>query len=173
MEEWKPVKGFEGKYEVSSLGRVKSLNYNKTGIEKMLKPQKDKDGYERIGLFNGTRQVHIYVHRIVAEAFVSNPSNYTEVNHKDENPSNNIAENLEWCNHKYNMHYGTRTERASRKQLNKHGSKAVAQYDENMNLICTFPSTKEAMRQTGIHNFGISKSCQYGCKSHGYFWKFV
>ena len=173
MEEWRPVKGYESRYEVSSLGRVKSLNYNRTGVEKVLKLQNGKDGYKRIGLFNGTRQIYLSVHRLVAEAFIPNPNNLPQINHKDECKTNNAVENLEWCDHLYNLTYGTRISRIAAKELNKHGSKPVAQYDEDMNLINTYPSAKEAMRQTGIHNFGISRSCLYGCKSHGYFWKFV
>ena len=173
MENWRPVKGFEGKYEVSDKGNVKSLNYNKTGRERMMRQQNDKDGYKRIGLFNGKRQVHIFVHRLVAEAFIDNPNNYSEINHLDEDITNNSAENLEWCSHLYNMNYGTRTIRASSKQVNRHGSKAVEQYDENMNLVGTYPSTKEAMRQTGINNFGISASCKKGCKCHGFYWRYI
>ena len=110
MEEiWKPIEGYEGLYEVSSYGRIKSLERyrsNNGGIqlikERIMKPL-DYNGYKNVLLWKNGSKKKEYVHRLVAKAFLSNPDNLKEVNHKDENPSNNMVENLEWCSHRYNM----------------------------------------------------------------------
>ena len=102
-EEWRPVKGYEGLYEVSNFGRVISLRTNK-----ILHQRKTRDGYRSVTLYDCNRKLKTkYVHRLVAVAFVPNPHNHPEVNHKDENKSNNRADNLEWCNRSYNVNYGT------------------------------------------------------------------
>lgn len=122
MEEiWRPVNGYEGRYEVSNYGRVKSLQrtiYRKdsdkvhyTQKEKILKPTLTNYGYLRINLCNGVSYKSKFVHVLVAEAFIPNPNNYPIINHKDENKQNNIPENLEWCSYQYNCLYGTRLER--------------------------------------------------------------
>ena len=107
MEEWRDIKGYEGRYQISSEGRVRSLDrIGKNGYSykgKILKPRPTKRGYIKANLSG-----KIYaVHRLVAQAFIPNPNNYPVVNHKDENPSNNCIENLEWCDVKYNINYGT------------------------------------------------------------------
>jgi hypothetical protein len=111
--EWKPVAGYEGFYEVSSSGLVKSLSRTitcKTGrslpvSEKLLRPGKGSHGYHGVMLCkNGEGKIHT-VHRLVAEAFLENPLGLSDVNHKDENKLNNSVENLEWCTRKYNIRY--------------------------------------------------------------------
>ena len=111
MEEWRDIKGYEGRYQISSEGRVRSLDrIGKNGYSykgKILKPRPTKRGYIKANLSG-----KIYaVHRLVAQAFIPNPNNYPVVNHKDENPSNNCIENLEWCDVKYNINYGTANKR--------------------------------------------------------------
>ena len=113
MEIWKDIKGYEGLYQVSNKGHVKSLNYRRTGKEGILKGRLDKDGYLRVGLCKNKKQKPFYIHRLVAKAFLPNPNNLPEVNHIDENKENNHVENLEWCDRKYNNNYGSRNERAS------------------------------------------------------------
>lgn len=116
-EKWMPIKGFEGVYEVSSLGRVKSLQRLDTRgnriKECILKTKIEKLGYERVNLRKGNGYVRHSVHRLVAEAFVPNPDNLPQVNHKNENKADNRMENLEWCTAKYNSCYGTRIGRLS------------------------------------------------------------
>lgn len=173
MEEWRDIKGYEGLYQVSSWGRVKSLNYNHTGKERILLQWYNK-GYNRIGLVkNGILKMYS-VHRLVAEAFIPNPNNLPFVNHKDENKQNNIVSNLEWCNIAYNNSYGTRTERASKKQINrKDCSKVILQYDLYGNFIKEWASTKEIERQLGYSHSNISKCCNGKYKSAcGYKWKY-
>lgn len=105
-EIWKSIKGFEDKYLISNFGRVLSLNYR--GIKnnkKIMHLSDNKKGYKVATLCSNGKASKIFVHRLVAEAFISNPDNYPIINHKDENPSNNFVENLEWCNHSYNARY--------------------------------------------------------------------
>ena len=119
MEEFRDIIGYEGKYQVSNLGRIKSLNYNRTGKEQILKLGKNKGGYLQIHFFKDGKLQNYSVHRLVASAFIPNPNNYKEVNHKDENKTNNCTENLEWISHIDNMNYGTRNERAGKAQKGK------------------------------------------------------
>ena len=108
MEEWRDIKGYEGLYQVSNLGRVKSTKFNKEIIMK----QKECRGYKRIGLRkNGEKQKFYSIHRLVAEAFIPNENELPCINHNDENKTNNKVENLEWCSYEYNANYGTRVKR--------------------------------------------------------------
>lgn len=110
-EVWRDAPGFEGFYIVSSFGRVASVEhkdrYGRTFGGKILK-QCARGRYYSVHLSMFDKRSMQFVHRLVAKAFLDNPNNYTEVNHKDENPQNNTVENLEWCDHRYNINYGTR-----------------------------------------------------------------
>lgn len=162
MEEWRDIKDYEGLYQVSNEGRVKSLKFGKG---KILKPQKNTKGYLQVQLWNGGKRVHKLVHRLVAEAFLPNPNNYKEVNHKDENPSNNHVENLEWCDRNYNNNYGTRTEKCSRRvdQIDKVTGEVVRQW----------ASTAECERN-GYDHGAVAKCARGELKTFkGYVWKYV
>lgn len=131
MEEiWRPIE-YEG-YEISNLGRVKSYKYDKVN-GKIMKPYKDSKGYLQIDLqLDGRKRKnrkHLAVHRLVAKAFIPNPNNLPQVNHKDENKENNRVDNLEWCTNEYNCRYGTHAERIGAKQR-----KIVYSVDKNGNI---------------------------------------
>ena len=136
-EIWRPVVGYEGLYEVSSYGRVRSLDrYVKGKGEsywlrkgRVLSPIKDTNGYLLINLCCNGKPKTINVHRLVAQAFIPNPDNLLEVNHIDEDKINNRADNLEWCSRKYNINYGSRNIRR-RDTLIKNGSWTGLSRDE-------------------------------------------
>lgn len=112
---WKPIIGYENLYKISNLGNVLSLRKNK-----ILKHHMITGGYFIVQLSKNKKSRNWLVHRLVAEAFIDNPNNLPEINHKDENKSNNVASNLEWCTHKYNMNYNNLGKRAKiKKELNE------------------------------------------------------
>lgn len=120
IEEWKSLDfiGFPD-YEVSNFGNVKSLNYKRSGKEKIMKQSKNKNGYLQLALWKNGKYKRYLVHRLVATAFLPNPDNLPCVNHKDENKGNNHVDNLEMCTHIYNMNYGTKLQRQSEKMKGK------------------------------------------------------
>ena len=191
-EIWKDIKNYEGLYQVSNLGNVKSLNYSHTGKEQILKPPTTKAGYLRVYLYKeGKKRKRFLVHRLVAMAFLDNSDNLPQVNHKDENKKNNCVENLEWCTHTFNMNYGTRLERVaaalkgrifstetrkkmSAKATNGKNSKPVLQIDPVTNeVIAEFPSVNEVHRQLGFSCGNISSCCNGRYKTCGGFkWQY-
>ena len=115
-EEWRDIKGYEGLYQVSNLGRAKSLKYRgHEGCIGILTPRLDGKEYETVALYKEGKVRNTKIHRLVAQAFIPNPNNYPQVNHKDENKINNNVSNLEWCTILYNNCYGTRLKRVSDK----------------------------------------------------------
>ena len=115
-EIWKDIEGYEGLYQISNLGRVKSFPRKGTHTtkERIIKFAKSNKGYLIAILKNNDVQKAFSVHRLVAKAFIPNPNNLPQVNHKDENKENNNVNNLEWCNNWYNSHYGTRLHRIAK-----------------------------------------------------------
>lgn len=167
MEIWKDIEGYNGKYQVSNLGRVKSLNYLRTGNERILKPGKDKYGYLQLILCNEGKQKRFFVHRLVASAFIENPNNLSFINHKDENPLNNNVDNLEWCTPKYNSNFGTRNERMGANQKNRKLIKCIE-------TGIVYNSIHHAGRETGVSYYNISRCCNGKYKTAGKFhWEFV
>lgn len=160
-------------YTITDDGRVFSLNYGGSGEKKELKPGLCH-GYYIIVLYRNGESKTYPIHRLVALAFISNPDNLPAVNHKDEVKTNNMVGNLEWCSIKYNINYGTRNERCSEKQLNRKDlSKPVKQFKKDGVFIKEYPSMKEAERQTGFDQRGISQCCNGRRKqAYGYIWKY-
>ena len=144
-EIWKDIDGFQGRYQISNLGNVMSLNYNNTGKSKLLKPMPNQKGYLSVALSKNNHRTMKQIHRLVAEAFIPNPDNLPQVNHIDENPKNNMLSNLEWCDAKYNNNYGNRNNKIQQKISHK-----TYQYDLDGNLIAVWPSQSEASRQLNI-----------------------
>lgn len=162
-EEWRLLKGYEWKYEVSNLGRVRSLNYRKTGKTQIMKQTEVADGYFAVRLKKTGSTKLFRVHRLVAETFIPNPNNYKLVNHKDENKKNNCVSNLEWCTAKYNICYGSNLEKKQKKTY---------QYDKKFNLIRVWKSTMEA-HKNGYNNSNICRCCNKKRKTHkGYIWSY-
>lgn len=111
-EIFKDVVGYEGLYQVSNLGRVRS-SYS----GKILRSATKKRGYQYVNLYKDKISKMHQVHRLVAMTFIPNPNNLPIVNHKDEDPTNNNVENLEWCTHTYNINYGTARQRISESRI--------------------------------------------------------
>ena len=160
-------------YTITDDGRVFCLNYHREGYKKELKPG-IRRGYNKITLCKDGKEKNISIHRLVALAFIPNPDNLPIINHKDENPSNNMVGNLEWCSIKYNNTYGTRLEKTSKKHLNrKDESKPVKQFTKDGVFLKEYPSTKEVERQNGFFCSNISSCCNGKQKSaYGYIWRY-
>lgn len=176
-EEWKDVVGYEGLYQVSNLGRIRSLNrLCKSGrgyvihklSGKIMSLKVHKKGYLEVSLsLNGKRRMH-KVHRLVAIAFIENPQSLKEVNHKDENTKNNSVENLEWCSSKYNANYGSRNKRTSLAR-----SKAILQYNLNEEVIAEHSSLTSAGKSVNGNAQGIFMSANGIIKKYkGFIWKY-
>lgn len=170
QEEWRDISGYEGRYQVSNLGRVRSLpRKTKTGFREgvTLIPVKDGVGYQIVNL---SRKSH-KIHRLVAEAFIDNPNDYKCVNHKDENKLNNRADNLEWCTYEQNNNYGTRNKRIS---LNSSRKRRIEQLDANGNVITEWESISSASNHYGVTRTTICACCNGRQKtSAGYRWRYV
>lgn len=160
-EIWKPVAGYEELYAVSDLGRVKSLKYGK---EKILKPNKNGGGYLFVWLYRNGKRKMFLVHRLVASAFLPNPMGLPEVNHKDENKTNNIVSNIEWVSRWDNINYGTRNVRSAAAQRNdpaKSKSVEASKFPDFSEICLRFPSTMEAERNG--YKFQNVSACCRGC----------
>ncbi len=170
MEIWKDIKGYEGKYQCSNLGNIKSLVYKKP---KILKPRLDKDGYLKVILYkDGPKEFR--VHRLIADTFISHSNDLCIVNHKDENKSNNCVDNLEWCNANYNNNYGMRNSKIRKKNTN-HESKSikVEQYSKEGDLIKVWPSLREVERELGLPHNNIMASIKRNGYCGNFKWKIL
>lgn len=188
IEIWKDINGYEGFYQVSNLGRVRSLDryvLNKFIKGKILS-QRLKENYSIVHLcMNGTYK-NKQVHRLVAEAFIPNTYNLPCVNHKDENPSNNNVENLEWCTVKYNTNYGNaikkRAEKRKGKKMPKDAVDKIAIKHKKKigafkygKLVKVYDSAADANRENPNYKFmSISACCNGRIKTYrGFEWKFI
>lgn len=185
-EIWRDIQGYEGLYQISSMGRVKSLNYGRTGKEGILKQRITKNGYLYVTFYKEGKEKNFYIHRLVATAFIPNLENLLEVNHKDENKQNNCVDNLEFCIHQYNVNYGTRNERHSKslkgrklpqEQIEKRikkSQKPILQLTKDGEFIKKWLSIKQASIELKISNGNISRCCQSQLKTYkGFKWGYV
>lgn len=173
MEEiWKDIPGWEGFYAASNLGRIKNV---RTGyIQKLYN---HKNGYVYCHLSKKGSTKVLRVHRVIAETFIPNPDNLTQVNHKSEVKTDNSVDNLEWCDAKYNAGFGTRIERIVEKNINHpNKSKWVIKLSKKNEILHFYPSTMQAERETGVSHSHIMKCC-LGKKNYrtagGYIWKYA
>ena len=182
MQEWKYIRDYEGLYKVSNHGEV--LSVKRTVVrrdgksqeieEQILSQRLDSHGYYRVNLRCRGSVKTFRVHQLVAEAFCPNPQGYSIVNHRDENPKNNNADNLEWCNQGYNINYGTRNQRVSlkMKDFSSPLRKRVIQCKKDGTVVRVWSSTHEA-GEVGFHQSTIVACANGKRKSHkGFIWKY-
>ena len=181
IEEWRTAVYdgivYEGLYKVSNWGRILSLNYRNTGKPELMTPIANTKGYFQVGLWKNGEYKTCKVHRLVAETFLPNPENKPEVNHIDEDKTNNFVflnedgsvdkekSNLEWKTHKDNINHGTRNERVSKTLTNGKLSKPVLQLSLSGELIREWPSTAECGRN-GFDQGAVTKCCNGKRKTH-------
>lgn len=179
FENWKDIEGFEGIYQISDKGNVRSLDRTiicsngsirfQKGTD--IKPYINEQGYRTVVLHNDGKHKMGRVCRLVADAFIPNTDRLPQVNHKDENKQNDEKENLEWCTCLYNLTYNDLHHRRNNKNNKK--SKKVAQIKDG-EIIKVFPSVREVERELGYNNGNISQCCNGKTKtSYGYEWVYL
>lgn len=190
-EIWKTIIGYEELYQISNYGDVKSLkrdrNNQYNNQEIILKKLKTHDGYLFVNLYKNGKREAKKIHRLVAEAFLLDKTNFKsmphedrskidinklEINHKDENKQNNCVDNLEWCTNLYNSNYGNRNKKIKSSKKNQNG-KQIEQYDLNNNFIKVWESSMEIERTEKIFHQNIINCCKRKSKTAGgYIWKY-
>lgn len=179
QEIWRDIPNYEGKYQVSILGRVRSIDRKVYRNDKhsgclhsvngrILKPMSFGRGYLAVNLYKNNHRKLITIHRLVAITFIPNTNNYQQVNHIDENKHNNCVNNLEWCNCQYNNNYGRHKENASASR-----SVAVNQYTLSGEFVSKYKNAKEAAKSINVHFSGIYRCCNRKIQSsHGFIWRY-
>ena len=182
MEEiWKDIEGYEGLYQVSNFGRVKSLERWRKGNGKSVLvkgkikcPRDNGRGYYVVNLYKNNQRKVEYIHRLVAMAFIPNPNNLPQVNHKSEIKNDNSVGNLEWCSCKYNNSYGTKGERLTlTNRNNKKTSSPILQFDLDGNFIKEWPSIREVHRSGIARCENVYRACAGIYKqANGFIWRY-
>ena len=152
----KDIVGYEGIYGITSCGRVWSYRR-----KKFLTPRKSSNGYLQVILCKDGQRKGYSLHRLVADAYIPNPDNLPQVNHKDENKANNCLQNLEWCDAKYNMNYGTRTEKTK---------KSILQYTLDGEFVREWPSASDVSREVQSNIVACLKGRNK--TAYGFIWKY-
>ena len=173
QEIWKDIEGYEGLYQVSNFGRVKSVERvvkrgnNFIPVKERILKMGDNDGYNFVILSNRGKGKTAFIHKLVAQTFLSNPDNLPCVNHKDENTHNNDFRNLEWCTWSYNNSYKELRIRAAESKR-----KPILQYTKDGEFIREWSHAREAAEELGINKRAIYSACTGRCKtSGGFIWK--
>lgn len=184
MEEiWKPIEGFEERYEISNCGNVASLKYGGRDSWGLLVPKKNNKGYLWVELWKDKKRSCFLIHRLVAQAFLENENGYDIVNHKDENPLNNHVENLEWCTHLYNVRYSLKLHgkyrprqkpKSVRGKYRKANDKRICQIAKTGEIVKIWENFGEIKRTINKNEYGIRECC-YGKRktAYGYGWQFA
>lgn len=163
-EIWKEIEGYPS-YMVSNMGRVKSLNYRRSGKEGIMSPRISGNGHLKVTLRNIDGLKDYLVHRLVAQAFIPNPNNLSELNHKDEEKTNNCIDNLEWCDRRYNVNYGNNAPKIIL-------SKPIIQYSLDGYMLKVWDSISDAQKEVPKTR-KIGDCCQgKRNKAGGYVWKY-
>lgn len=169
MEIWKDIEGYEGLYQVSSEGMVKSLNYNRTGKERILKSAKDKYGYLFVKLRKEGTVKYYLIHRLIAIAFIPNPDNKPCIDHINGDKTDNRVENLRWVTHKENMNNPI-----TLNKIGKHLRKSILQFSVDGNFIKTWESIMDVQREYDIDKSAIIRCCKNKQNtSCGYIWQYL
>lgn len=177
IEIWKDIPGYEGYYQASTFGNIRSVDriiaVNRKGISynlhikgKLLVPVVHWDNRVVVSLAKGGKKI-INIGRLVALTFIPNPHNFPEINHKDENPRNNCVWNIEWCEKYYNLLYGTRIERCSKGKWKK-----VKQYDKNTGVLINTYDSLKSVEEAGVCKAKLVSACCRGKSktAGGYIW---
>ena len=187
MEEiWKDIDGYEGLYQVSSLGNVRSLNYRRLGYSKNLTPKTNRCGRLWVELYKDGVGKPMQIHRLVGLAFIDNPLNLPQINHLDENPKNNRADNLEWCTLEYNVMYSVRRhpDRYGNRSVwkkTKHGRqrrdlrrRKIDQLAIDGTLVARWDSVNTIKDKIGVNAWFISECCRGNRKTaYGFRWQYA
>ena len=173
MEKWRTIQNYEELYLVSNYGRVKALSKQSGFLvlkERILKPTTKSNGYLQVDLYKDKVRKKFYVHRLVAEAFIPNPSNLKTINHKDKNRSNNHVDNLEWMSYSENNEHGECQIKAGKSRR-----VPIYQCDLQGNVIKEWSCAKVAFEKLGYSNYsGINQCCKGKIKTYkGYVWKYI
>ena len=171
-EEWRSVIGYEGLYEISSLGKVKRVgrfgNNGKFLSPRQLHSFNDKNNYKRVNLWKNGHMKQYPIHRLVANAFIPNPYRHPCVNHLDENKANNVVDNLEWCSFARNNSWGIRGARISKKKCIP-----IIQFDKKGNKLHRFESCIAAAKFIGVSKSAICDCLKGRTKTcSGYIWQY-
>lgn len=181
MEIWKDIKGYEGLYQVSNLGRVKSFPRKGTHVkvEHILVPSKNHKGYLSVNLRKEGKANFFSIHRLVAQTFISNPNNLAQVDHIDDNKENNNVDNLQWISNEDNMKKAWLTGARSKEKTYKRGkentcARIVNQYDLNGQFIKKWYCIRDIQRELGFDNRNISACCRRKRPTaYGYIWRYA
>lgn len=176
-EEWRDIPLYEGIYQISNYGRIKTLsrftsykdrygnNSQRLVREKIRRVHDNGNGYLFVGLWYNNKTNTEYIHRLVATTFIPNPLNLPQVNHKDENKKNNYVSNLEWCTGLYNTNYGTCLQRSNQSYINNNNNRQIDMYDIKGNFLKHYECAYH-MEQDGISRRAAYNVCRKRARSH-------
>ena len=183
QEVWKDIQGYEGRYQVSSIGNVRSLNYCGTkGYVQNLKVKTNNSGRLWVMLYKNGVGKPMLIHRMVGMAFIPNPSNLPQINHKDENPQNNTVENLEWCTNQYNVRYTADRHpdwfrhggNPGRSRNSKNSKRIIRQCTMDGKVVKEWKNARTIFIQTGMSSWSIAECCRGKRKTaYGFRWQYA